>query len=399
MKLPRDEIGISDILDYRECPQRFEYAMRRHLPMPEEFKKAEGETANPPDREGYAGAYGNAIHDAIEIVEKTQCSDKEAIDAVWPIFNNWLEPDDESRMLADLETYRTRSQTGYRLIGTEIELRAPLFVHNGVTIYFRGRIDVLLQRLDNPAVFLSRDYKSSRWPKSEEEVHKDIQQWAYNWLVHETYPECETLVQLYDQLRYGDIPTRKSPEQREQIKRWLIRQVTAILEDTTFKPKANDFCSWCPLVMDCRVTHMTADWWRNRLAALAPERKEGRKAVLALNTEHYGIETYVDMLPKAKLASKHLEKFIGEIERVLKDMPQDERDELGYTLGKPRQYDTFDAQALRQIAQLTGDDFFHLVGITKKAVEDFYGTEEGSPRAEIEALSRKRQTAPSLKKK
>jgi hypothetical protein len=162
MKLPNDEIGISDILQYRDCPERFAYQMRRHTPLPERFALYAGEKDNPDEADSYATSYGSAVHDAIEVVENTQCSDEDAIAAVWANYSHWLEPGDTDRMKADLETYRTRTDTGLRLVGTELELRMPLLKHEDRTIYFRGRIDVLYQRLDNPAVFISRDYKSGR---------------------------------------------------------------------------------------------------------------------------------------------------------------------------------------------------------------------------------------------
>lgn len=395
-KLPSNEIGISDILAYRECPQRWVFDMRRHLPMPDRFKLEEGEKADPSGRESYAASYGSAIHDAIEVVENTQCSDEAAIDAVWPVWQHWLEPGDADRMKADLETYRTRSVTGYRLIGTELELRAPLFVHEGEVIYFRGRIDVLYQHLQNAGIYLSRDYKSSRWPKTEQEVREDPQQWAYNWLIHETHVDCQTLVQQYDQLRYGVIPVQKNDEQRGQIKAWLIRQVKAILADDLYKPKQNQWCYTCPLMPDCRVTHLSPDFWINRLGALAPEKKVGRKLVTELAVEHHGIETYTKLLPQVKNARKVMERFEEAVESVLKEMPDADRAELGYGLTKPAQIDTWDADAKRKLAAALGDDFFHLVSLSKKAVADFYG--DGTPEYEaVVAQAVKKQQAPKLK--
>lgn len=396
MRLPNNEVGISDILDHRECPQRFAFDMRRHDDMPERFKLMEGEKADPPERESYAGSYGSAAHDAIEVVENTQCSNQEAIDAVWPIYAHWLDPEDADRLDADLDTYRSRTATGYRLIGTELELRTPLFQYEGEMIYFRGRIDVLYQSLQNPSVFLSRDYKSSRWPKSDAEVHNDLQQWAYNFLAHDVYPEIETLVQQYDQLRFGSIPTQKSAKQRAQIKAWLIRQVTAILQDETFKPKQNQWCRTCPLVMDCRVTHLATDWWVNRLGALAPEEKEGRKIVVKLTTENAGFETYLDYLPKAKQAQKVMERFVKAVEGVLKDMPEERRAALGYGLTRPKRLDYFDADALRQIMDMVGDDAFHLFKITKSAINEFYG-EDSDMAKMILSLTESKQGAPSIK--
>jgi hypothetical protein len=43
LKLPSNEIGISDILGYRDCAQRMAFGMRRHVELPERFAVFEGE--------------------------------------------------------------------------------------------------------------------------------------------------------------------------------------------------------------------------------------------------------------------------------------------------------------------------------------------------------------------
>lgn len=395
MKLPNNEIGISDILAYRACPQNFAFGMRRHVPLPERFQIEPGEKDEPPEAHSYATAYGQCVHLAIQIVEETACSDDDAIEEAWAQFQHYLEPDDIPRLHADLETWHHRRVDGFRLIAAELEFRIPLFKWENEWIFFRGRIDVLYQHLKNPYYFFSRDYKSSRWPKSEAEVHKDIQQWAYNFAIHEEFPECQTLIQIYDQLRFGEIPTRKTPEQRTMIRDWLILQIKAILRDEVLKPTMNDMCHFCPLVVDCRVTHRATDYWKNRLAALAPEKKVGRKIVAQL-TEGIGFEEYTEVLGKVKTVSKVMERYVAAVEGALKEMPMDERESLGYELSRPRRLDKWDADAKRQMFAELGDDFFHIVRLTKTDINAFFG--EGSAQAErILSLAHKEETAPSLK--
>ncbi len=396
MKLPGDEIGISDIEQYRDCPQRMALGMRRHVELPDRFRLYEGERDEAPEAESYPTAYGHATHAVIALVEEESVSDEEAIDRVWPEFQHHLEPGDIDRLKSDLQVYRTRSQTGYRLLGVEIELRMPLFEHEGRMVYFRGRIDALYQRIDNPKIFLTRDYKSSRWPKSTQEVHNDRQQWSYNALVHYNYPECETLIQVYDQLRYGEIPTRKSQQQRSQIFRWLVLQVKAILGDDTLAPKQNQWCPYCPLVTDCRETHRSTNWWKAWLAASAPEVKDGRKIAVTLDADHVGLDFYVERLPDAKQTVKTLERFVEAVEGALKDLPEDRRRELGYELAKARSRSSYDATAMRRIHEMLGDDFYHLAGISKSGLSEFYG-EDDARVAEISDMATSTQTAPSLK--
>lgn len=400
MNLPGNQVGISDILNYRQCAQQFGFSMRRHTELPERFQLYPGEKDEPPEHESYASAYGHAVHDAIEIADNTFCTDDEAIEAIWHIYQHFLGPEDIKRMRDDLQTWRNRQYTGWRLVKTEIELRMPLFVHNGEMIYFRGRIDALYQHIDNPGVFMSRDYKSSRYPRTEAEIHADLQQWSYNALIHEAFPECEDLTQLYDQLRHGPpVPTRKNAQQRAEIKDWLVKQVKAILADNVLKPTRNDMCHFCPLMEDCRETHRSADWWINRLAVLAPEKKVGRKLVVQLTEEHTGFETYTDLLPRAKDAYKVLERFIKAVEAVLKEMPDERRDELGYDLTAGKRIDSFPPPALRAVRDLVGqEEFLHLVTITKGSVIEMFGEESEITKA-ILALAETKRAAGSIKRK
>lgn len=396
MQLPNDEIGISDILSYRACAQQFAFGMRRHTPLPERFQLYSGEGDEPPENENYFSAYGHCVHDLVEMVETTGCDHETAIDAAWPKYQHWLDPDDLARLRSDLMTWEGRQIQGFRLVGAELELRVPLLVHNGRQIYYRGRIDALYQHLQNPAFFYARDYKSSRWPKAEAEVHKDLQQWSYNWAIHEYFPECARLIQLYDQFRFGSIPTQKTPEQRARLKDWLVRQVTAILNDDRLKPTSNDMCHFCPIMMDCRVTHMTGDYWANRLAALAPEKKVGRKIVVELTKEHAGYEVYAELLPRVKNALKVMERFVATVEGDLKEMDQTTRESLGYGLGRPRRLDTWDADAKRQILAELGDDAIHLMRVTKTDVEDFFGADSDEAKRII-SMATKKESAPPLK--
>src|SRR5688500_7874033 len=142
-------------------------------------------------------------------------------------------------------------------------------------IYFRGNIDRLYERIDRPGHFIHRDYKSSRWPRTQAEVNEDLQMWAYNWAIHEFWPECDDLVQVYDQLQFGELHTRKTVSQREQMKGWLQRHVVAIVTDDSVQaddllaPKFNEWCPWCPILASCPVPQQLTDFARSRIAALS----------------------------------------------------------------------------------------------------------------------------------
>lgn len=382
MKLPSDSIGISDILDYRECPQRFAFKMRRHTPLPERFQFFPGEKAEPPEAMDENNAYGSCVHDAIAIVEKEAVSDEEAIRRVWPDYQHFLDPTDLELLKHDLELYHQRSHTGYRLIANEMDMKVPLFVHNGVQIYFRFKVDALYQHIQNPGIWLLRDYKSTKWPKSEAEWRKDLQQWAYQWGVIEMYPEIVTLIQEVDQLKAGVVPLpMKPPDELKKIKAWLIQQVTAILDDETLKPYQNDWCAYCPIIMDCRVTHLSTDYWKRRLAATAPEKKVGRKILVELTEGSEDFSLYTDMVVPMSKTHKMMERFMSTVKEAVKVMPANERKQ--YADITTKKATKWNASALKRIHERVGAEFYHLVGLTKTAVEDFYGKDDPT-RAEIE---------------
>lgn len=396
VKLPSNEIGISDILQWRDCPQRFAFGMRRHVELPARLAVYEGERDDPPEAESPQSAYGSCIHDIFHVIDKEAVSDEEAIQRVWPKWAHWLEPDDLDRIRADLETYHKRSLLGYRLVAAEADMRVPLFVYKGEQIYFRFKLDALYQHLQNPAIFVSRDYKSSRWPKSDEEVQKDLQQWAYNWGVFEMFPECEDLTQIYDQLRYGEIPTRKNAEQRASMKEWLIQMVTAILEDETLEPKLNDWCAYCPLLLDCREPVRATEHWKNLMSVIAPVEKVGRKLVVKFD-DAMDYDYYVEMLPKVAEARKMLERFEETVKADLMKMSAADRDGYGYTTIS-KSGTRFPASSLQQIATEFPTEFWHIASITKAAAERMFG--KGSDELErVMAYGEKFDMAPYPVKK
>jgi hypothetical protein len=360
MKLPENAVGPTDIQQYRSCPRRFGFGMRRH-----------SDAGEHPEAQSTNTAYGSAIHEAIAFAEVNDASDEQAIQRAFDLYAKWLEPEDLERLRIDLRTYRERDYIGVRTVAVEEELRMPLFEMEGTTVYLRTRIDRLYQRLDNPAVFVHVDYKSSRWPKSAQQVHEDIQLWLTNLIVHDVYPECEVLAQVYDQLNFGQLPTRKSAQQRALIRDWAEHQVRTILADEELAPKKNEWCPWCPIMLGCPVVEELTDYARSELAALAPEHKQGRRTVVELDPDLYG--TYAGMLEDVGLARKTLDRFDEAVRGVLRDMPTQRREQLGYELSG-RTKTTWPVEAMRAAHEVLGDEFYDVVSLTKTALEHL-GTE------------------------
>lgn len=358
MKLPENQVGISDINTYRDCPVKFEYAVRRWT-----------EGSEPPEKKHPDTMYGSAIHHAIHLTEQDVLSTEEAVQAAFNEYAGYLDPEDMRRLEDDLATYQKRDYRNVRTIANETEVRVPLFEVGGQTIYFRAKLDRVYERIDSPGSFIHIDYKSSKWKKTEKEVHEDPQMWAYNMAIFEWWPECERLTQVYDQLMYGAIPTRKSAAQRAQIKVWLKRQVRAILNNDNPEPKFNQWCPYCPLLPDCPEPKRTAEFAAARIAALAPADEEGGKLVLDPDL----MDIYITELPTLAIARKAIEEFEEKVKGAIKDMPEAVRAYHGYRLKGGRRTDTFSAEALRHAHEVLGDEFYSLVKMTKGRIKDYLG--------------------------
>lgn len=363
MRLPDDSIGISDLLAWRECPQRFALQMRRH-----------GEAV--PGEIDWKNAYGSAIHDAIHIVAENGSNAEQAVTKVWPTYAGFLDPEDLALLKQDIERYRGDTPLGMEPVGFEMEGRVPLFLHEGRQIYFRFRIDALYRRRDDHTVFYHRDYKSSKWRKTQAEVDSDPQMWAYNWAIHELYPECRSLLQSYEQLRFGNLPTSKNDDQRSKVKPWLIETTRAVLEDEDLKPRQNEWCPYCPLLLTCDETKRATRVWQSKLALLAPMTQEGRKTKITLSDAGADLEEMVaSQLPKMIRTRKHLEAAEEAMKQVIARMPSEERERLGWRMSERRT--TFlPPEALRALHEAMGDSFYEAIGVTKSAMEKVAGKPE-----------------------
>lgn len=365
--LPDNSIGISDLLDWRECPQRMEYGMRRHVTLPD------GTKDEPPGHTNWTNAYGSAIHDCIHEVETTGCTNEEAVDRAWPRYATYLAPDELALLKEDMDAYRGDTPLGMELVAAEVDARVPLLVHEGVQVFFRFKIDALYRRVDDHTVFFQRDYKSSKHRRSQADVDKDLQQWAYNFGVHELYPECSSLLQSYEQLRFGNLLTSKSPHQRKQMREWLERTALAMIADTKHEPKINEWCPWCPLVLTCNQTERATRYWHGRLAVLAPLTKEGRKTKVEFADEGDDLERMMrEVLPQMIRTRKHLEAAEKGLKELIEAMPNEDRERLGWRLSE-RKVKITDPEGLRMIHEALGDSFYEVISLVKANVEAVVG--------------------------
>lgn len=373
MELPGNAIGISDIMQFRECRRRWSFDMQRWT-----------EAGESPEAENPNNAYGSAVHLAIATCEEGR-TDAEAIDAVIDRYGKWFDPEDIEQLEEDLTTYHERDYEGVKTLASEDNLQVPLMTWEGETIYYRFTLDRLYARIDNPTSFVHIDYKSSKHRKSEEEIHKAPQLWSYNWAIYEHWPEVTDLMQMYDQLNFGTVPTRKNDEQRRKIKQWLVKQVTAILQADHMNPKFNQWCPWCPIMMDCSEPKRVSEFAQSRIAELAPPGSDLSSLAGA------DIETYVRDLEELETARKCIAAYEDTVKAVIRELPDERRRQLGFGLF-PSSKDVWSPEALGQVAQAVGPDFYLLVNMTKSNIARFYGKDKEAAERILQFAEKVRQT-------
>lgn len=372
MQLPDSSIGISDILAYHDCPRRFSYGMKRHTGI---GLQSDDQT---PEAGSYSTWYGSAVHHAMQRVEEGY-SDPDAIQDTWNVFGRYLNPSDLHLLAEDLVKYHDRDMPNTRTVMNEDELRVPLFKEGGVQYYFRARIDRLYERLDAPGTFIHKDYKSSRHAKSAADVAQDPQMWAYNWALHEWLPEIDSLLQVYDQLRYGQEFTRKTEKQRQEIRAWLEASARAILLDEDVQgdgllmPSLNKWCAYCALMESCPVIPQLTEFATLEVDTLTPTVKSGRKSVIQIDPNR--LEEYLEVYGQAKQAQVILKRFVEAVNELIKAMPETERTTFGFSL-KERGATRFSETALRELHATLGPDFYAVVGVTKTALDKYFGDDK-----------------------
>lgn len=353
-------VGITDLIAYRDCPRRASYGTRRHA-----GKGIQNPALLTPEAGSREAAYGSCVHDAIWALEEGH-DIASAAQVGWDRWGHWLQPDDLALLREDLENFGRRDFQNVRTVLSEDEIRVPLTLQDGRLAYFRARIDRLYERLDAPGHFILVDYKSSRWARGEAEVREDLQLWAYDWLVWEYFAgEIVDLVCIYDQLRYGQIPTRKTDAQRAKMRAWLVAQMSSYFADEDYQadgllpPRHNQWCPWCPILESCPIIERLSEFALTRIASIRGEDIAGAGDV----------GRYSELYSTAKDAAKVIKLFVDSMNDVARELPQDERDRLGFKIGE-RRNTTFPPEALARLRARIGDErFLELVAMPKTRLE------------------------------
>jgi hypothetical protein len=163
-------------------------------------------------------------------------------------------------------------------------------------------------------------------------------------------------------------------------------------EDGLLEPRFNDWCPWCPIMESCKVIPQLTDFAQRRIALLSPH----VVSVAKVGLDATGIETYVKQLDSVGTAAKVLDRYEKSVKDLIRSLPTSEQQVLGWTVSD-RRSPTADEQAVREAADLLGDDFFRLAQFTKRRLDSLF---DDDPRAEqVRALARREVTGQQMRRR
>lgn len=320
-----------------------------------------------PESQNPGAAYGSMFHDVAEMVADG-FTDEMAIQLAWDKWGSGLEVEDLQQLTDDLAAYHERDMEDVETVLSEGEIRVPLTeTAEGEPIFFRGRIDRLYRSLTIPGWYFHIDYKSSKWPKTQAEVDEDPQMWAYNWALHEYFPEIDHLEQLYDQFRGTPLNTRKNDEQRQQIREWLAVEARnyflepQLQQDGMPKPRFNEWCPWCSIMESCAIVPQLTDWALMRIDELAPDGE-------ALATTP--IDEYVARFDSAQTALKVLKRYEDSVKSLVRELPDQRRGQLGFRANRRRNSVMSPVNRSALYETLGHERFMRLVSVSQTSLSD-----------------------------
>lgn len=256
---------------------------------------------------------------------------------------------------------------GVNLIKKMIDEEDYLWWHEGLIetpeLYFEywlndeicvlGYIDLVVEVNKDTLVVI--DHKVSKLPKSQEEVDNDIQLGIYDIVVRDLFPGYKNYDLALNYYRHSPVYTRRTDEDRENLKNFLINIFYQICNDNEHIPRRNNLCGFCVGRMNCPAYDMA----ENELI--------GKEQLYNLTPEELAIE-----FDKVNQIAKTYYRRKKEIEEILAEYMENQpgnKVQLGdktitqvvqkKTVFDP--YDIYDDMAI--------EDFLDCVSITKASLE------------------------------
>ena len=239
--------SVSSTYEYERCPRRYRYGYVDRIP-------AERSTAPEHWRFGtvvHAGLEaGYRHHQAVGYTPNLRHTIPVALEAVRASWRDEAMPDDPAA-LARAERVVARSLATTRLAPEDIL---------GVERWFRGEtaegvrvagVSDLVVRAGDDTVEI-RDHKVTRFVRSPEQLHGDLQLGVYGWLVRQTWPWAERVTVAHH------YPLTRELVRVDLDDGWIadaMRRLTGVAEDaladTEFAPTPGEHCANCAYTALC----------------------------------------------------------------------------------------------------------------------------------------------------
>jgi len=374
VKLPDNSLGVSDAVQWHECPKLFYQNMKRHT-LGHDVFQIQGIS--------YPLAYGNALHAAaLAVVNDPEIYIDDAVDLGWSEYSHHLEPKHHAELKKDVQIVidRTREASSLELVASEQDMSVPLFLgrdedeeiraldEEHVWYSYRFKIDALYRMKSNPTHYVIRDFKSTRRPIFQSDVDEMIQFTAYDYAVRELFPDCTDVTIWWDGVKQGEIFSSRTDTDRIRFVEWLRSTIVAILNtpdaQVATTPKMNQWCAYCPLLDSCEVVQ-----YATTLALSTIAKQTGRIEVGDLPEQH------VKQYQESKNAEKVLKAYNEKVKRFLMEAP-------GVYAG--RSYTPIDVRTkewkARDVVNIVGDHVIdELAKVAKRTVTPYLEDPQYAP--------------------
>jgi hypothetical protein len=223
---------------------------------PRQYRKRYVEHVRPPQQTSMNLSYGSAVHAALALMEEEAIGPDEALSRVWPAD---LDLESFREAVGDLEKYLARGgpMNLYATIANELDLSAVLYEDEEFgPIAYRGIVDWLGIDTEDEGLLHVVDYKTNRFPPSNDAVRGDVQLKGYDWLVRQNQGRfgfeggVRTTVHL-DAIKYRDVAVQWTQAEIDEWQDWTVAIARRILRDGDGAPVLNAGCNWCPVRHDC----------------------------------------------------------------------------------------------------------------------------------------------------
>lgn len=230
------------------------------------------------------------------------------------------------------------------------------------------------------------DYKTSRIPLKQDEADSDIQLSMYALVARYLFPEFEDVLLELQYVRFGTpVRSRRTHEQLDEFRQWLINTFSIIKKDNAPLQTLNRFCGWCDAKAGCVAYRELIE--NGSDAGENPEDMDFEK----LDSELEKVKAHIKIL---KDREKELTNLFQEVLKDTDNDPIQVGDSVRYASTNSRvSYDI-----LTVLELFPADKLNELLEVKKTKVDELAGKDE-YVRMMLDKTSTQYFIAPTLRRK